>query len=71
MKDEKVMTAILVGAAGMAATIVVAGAIMLAPGPAVANPAIAKKTGQACAKCHTAPPALNAYGKTYKDGEKK
>jgi hypothetical protein len=33
---------------------------------ALANPAIAKATGQACAKCHTAPPALNDYGKQYK-----
>jgi hypothetical protein len=38
--------------------------------PAMANAAIAKKTGQACAKCHSAPPALNAYGKKYKQGKK-
>jgi hypothetical protein len=38
--------------------------------PAMANAAIAKKTGQACAKCHTAAPTLNAYGKKYKEGKK-
>ena len=38
--------------------------------PAMANAAIAKKTGQACAKCHSAPPALNAYGQKYKEGKK-
>lgn len=38
--------------------------------PAMANPAIAKKTGQACAKCHTAAPTLNPYGKKYKAGHK-
>jgi hypothetical protein len=36
----------------------------------MANPAIAQKTGQACAKCHTAPPALNDYGKKYKESGK-
>ena len=35
--------------------------------PAMATAAIAKKTGQACAKCHTAAPTLNAYGKKYKE----
>jgi hypothetical protein len=38
--------------------------------PAMANADIAKKTGQPCAKCHSAPPALNAYGKKYKEGKK-
>lgn len=37
---------------------------------AAATPAIAKKTGAACTKCHTAPPALNDYGKKYKAGGK-
>jgi len=45
--------------------------MMFASGQTMANPAIAQKTGQACAKCHTAPPALNDYGKKYKDSEKK
>jgi hypothetical protein len=45
--------------------------LMLASGQTMANPAIAKKTGQACGKCHTAPPALNDYGKKYKDSDKK
>ena len=38
--------------------------------PAMATPAIAKKTGNACAKCHTAPPTLNPYGKKYKESHK-
>ena len=41
--------------------------IMLASGQTLANPAIAKKTGQPCTKCHTAPPTLNDYGKKYKE----
>jgi hypothetical protein len=71
MQDAKVMTAILAGAAGMMAAVVVAGAIVLAPQPAKANPAIAQKTGQPCTKCHTAPPKLNAYGQNYKKSLKK
>jgi hypothetical protein len=42
--------------------------IVITSAQTMANPAIAKKTGQACAKCHTAPPALNDYGKKYKAG---
>jgi hypothetical protein len=38
---------------------------------AMANPNIAKSTGQPCAKCHTAAPALNSYGKKYKESQKK
>jgi hypothetical protein len=41
---------------------------MITSGQSMANPAIAKKTGQPCAKCHTAPPTLNNYGKKYKAG---
>jgi hypothetical protein len=41
------------------------------PRTAMANPAIAKSTGQPCAKCHTAAPALNSYGKKYKESQKK
>ena len=41
-------------------------------GQTLANPAIAQKTGKACAACHApAPPALNAAGKKYKDSMKK
>jgi hypothetical protein len=29
-----------------------------------------KSTGQPCTKCHTAPPALNKYGKKYKESKK-
>jgi len=36
-----------------------------------ATPAFAQKTGKPCTACHTAPPALNDYGKKYKEGLKK
>ena len=59
-------------AAGMAALILMTFAMVTATSrPAIANPTIAKKTGQPCAKCHTAPPALNSYGQKYKAGQKK
>jgi len=45
--------------------------LMVGVGQSLATPAIASKTGQACGKCHTAPPALNAYGKSYKKKMKK
>jgi hypothetical protein len=70
MQNTRAMTAIFIASAAIAAAVVVAG-IVAAPQPAMANPATAKKTGQPCAKCHTAPPALNAYGKKYKEGAKK
>ncbi len=51
----------------MSAVLAAAVAIMMfASGQTMASPAIAQKTGEACAKCHTAPPALNDYGKKYK-----
>ena len=72
MQSPKSMRAILTGAAGTATAVLIAAAmLMLASGQTMANPAIAKKTGQACGKCHTAPPALNDYGKKYKDSLKK
>jgi hypothetical protein len=54
-----------------AVALIVPAMLAAISGPAMANPDIAKNTGQPCAKCHTAPPALNAYGKKYKDSEKK
>ncbi len=58
-------------AAGMAMGLLLAFAMVTTTSrPAMANPDIAKKTGQPCAKCHSAPPALNAYGKKYKEGKK-
>ncbi len=51
----------------VSAVLAVAAAVMMfASASSMANPAIAQKTGQACNKCHTAPPALNDYGKQYK-----
>ena len=70
MQNKRAMIAIVIGTLGIVAAVVVAG-IAMAPQPATANPAMAKKTGQPCAKCHTAPPALNAYGKKYKGSAKK
>lgn len=72
MRSPKAMSAVLTGAAEMATAILIAVAmIMLASGQSMATPAIAQKTGQACTQCHTAPPALNDYGKKYKDSQKK
>jgi hypothetical protein len=58
-------------AVGMSTVLLIAFAmVMTTSRPAEANAAIAKKTGQACSKCHSAPPALNAYGKKYKEDKK-
>jgi hypothetical protein len=65
MQNKTAMIAIFFGVVGIVAVVLVAG-FVAALQPAMASPAIAKKTGQPCAKCHTAPPALNAYGKKYK-----
>ena len=57
---------------GIATAFILAGlAAVLAPRPALATAAMAKSTGLPCAKCHTAPPALNSYGQKYKDSLKK
>jgi hypothetical protein len=69
MQKAKAALAIFAGAA--AVVVMLAGAIMFAPRPAAANPAIAQKTGKPCTTCHTAAPALNSYGKKYKDSMKK
>lgn len=67
----RTLRTILARAAATGTVILTASAmIMLASGQTMANPAIATKTGQPCAKCHTAPPALNDYGKKYKDSQK-
>ena len=67
MRNLKTMRTI---SAGAATALLIAAAMMLASGQTMANPAIAQKTGQACAKCHSAPPALNDYGKKYKESGK-
>ncbi len=69
MQNAKTTLAIFAGAAAVA--VLLAGAIMFAPPAAAANPAIAQKTGKPCTTCHTAAPALNSYGKKYKDSMKK
>ena len=69
---KAIKSALLRATVATAALSVLAFAMLavVAP-PASANPAIAKATGQPCTKCHTAPPALNDYGKKYKESEKK
>ena len=58
-------------AVGMSTALLIAFAMVTTTSqPARANPAIAKKTGQSCAKCHTAAPTLNTYGKKYKESHK-
>ncbi len=73
MQNAKaIKSAIVRGTAGTATLILLTFAMLTFATPhALANPAIAKATGQPCAKCHTAPPALNDYGKKYKDSIKK
>ena len=68
MQNPNTMSAIVSAAVGTATVILIAVAMMVvASRQTMANPEMAKKTGQPCAKCHTAPPALNGYGKKYKD----
>jgi len=63
---------IVLATAGIAAAILIIFAMVSATSrPAMANPNIAKSTGQPCTKCHTAPPVLNSYGKKYKESQKK
>jgi hypothetical protein len=50
----------------MTAALMVFAIMTATPRVADANPTIAKKTGQPCSKCHSAPPTLNSYGKKYK-----
>ena len=73
MQNSKAVKSVLVRAAVATVTLSVLafGMLAVATPPASANPAIAMATGQPCTKCHTAPPALNDYGKTYKEGMKK
>jgi mono/diheme cytochrome c family protein len=72
MRNPKPFNTIVAAVGGIAAAILVAAGIIAgAAQPASANPAIAQKTGQPCSKCHTAAPALNAYGKKYKQNMKK
>ncbi len=67
MKEATTMRALLTAVAATATALVLGVALNVTiAGQASANPAIASKTGQPCAKCHTAPPALNAYGQSYK-----
>jgi len=72
MRNPATISPRLTGATGLAAVILIAGAMVtVASRQTMANPDMAKKTGQPCTQCHTAPPALNDYGKTYKGSLKK
>ena len=69
MRNRKTRHGVFAKTAAAVSAILLAGTmIVITSGQTMANPAIAQKTGQACAKCHTAPPALNDYGKKYKAG---
>ena len=72
MRTSTIMRAILAAAAATAAVLFVAGTMLVATSQqSSATPAFAQKTGKPCTACHTAPPALNDYGKKYKEGLKK
>ena len=69
---KSVMSSIVSMTVGITATILIVLAMSTtASRPALATAAIAKSTGQACSKCHTAAPTLNSYGKKYKASHKK
>lgn len=40
--------------------------LFVASAQSMATPAIAQKEKAPCGKCHTTPPALNDFGKSYK-----
>jgi hypothetical protein len=68
MRNPMAMSAILAAITGTATVILIAGAmITVTSRRAMANLDMAKSTGQPCTQCHTAPPALNDYGKKYKE----
>jgi hypothetical protein len=72
MRNPKQMGTIMAAVTRTATVILIAGAMTtVASRQTMANSDMAKKTGRPCAKCHTAPPALNDYGKKYKDSLKK
>jgi hypothetical protein len=48
------------------AILLVVGAVLIAPAPAHAIPAFARKYGVKCYTCHTVPPALNKNGYMFK-----
>lgn len=68
------MGAILCGAAGVGAAIVIAAAVVtFSPRQAQATPAYAAQTGQACGACHTNPAGggdLTARGKAFQKSQK-
>ena len=61
------MRAVTKVTASVSALLLAGAMLAMTAGQSVASPAIAQKTGKPCATCHTAPPALNATGKKYKE----
>jgi hypothetical protein len=61
------MISILTSAAGAAAVVLVAGALMaMGSREAAANPKFTQETGKPCNFCHVKPPELNDQGKKFK-----
>jgi hypothetical protein len=65
--SKSASTILMAAATGLTCTaLLVLVALFMSPREAAATQAIAQKTGQPCGKCHSTPPALNSYGKSYK-----
>ena len=60
---------IVIASAAVAAALLAVLLVVASPQPAKATPQLAE--GRPCTKCHTAPPALNDYGKKFKEEMKK
>jgi cytochrome c553 len=74
MRKRDVLVTVLAGAAGVAATVLIAGAALtLAPRQAAATPQYATQTGQPCGACHVSPGGggkLTARGENFKKNKK-
>ena len=68
MQNAKMCAVVTKVAASTSALLLAGAMIVIATGQSMATPALAQKTGKVCTGCHTAPPALNDYGKKYKAG---
>jgi len=74
MRKRDVLVTALAGAAGVAATVLIAGAALtLAPREAAATAQYAAQTGQPCGACHVSPGGggkLTARGENFKKNKK-
>lgn len=72
--SRSVAVSILAGAAGVAATLLIAGAALtVAPREAAATPQYASQTGQPCGACHVSPGGggkLTARGEAFKKNKR-